>query len=301
MTLAARLTLLLTLTVLRVGVLTAQETQSTAKPTIATTTAATATTTAAPAPAATATAHDNEVDVDESMRRQFHALLRRQPSRVTTILVLEPSLLSNEPFVTSYPELARFVAEHPEVRSYAREYLSGLSIESDHDDPADVVASVGAIIAIAFAFLWLIRTIIDQRRLSRLSKAQTEVHNKILDRFSSSEELLQYIKSPAGSKFLESAPIPLHEDRSSPGPLSRVMWSIQLGVIVAFGGMGMLLVSLRLSRGASTAIFAMGAIAFCVGAGFIASAAVSVYISRRFGIGSAGDPMKNLENPELMR
>ena len=46
------------------------------------------------------------------------------------------------------------------------------------------------------------------RRWSRLSKIQTDVHNKLLDRFTSNEDLLAYIQTPVGRKFLESAPIP---------------------------------------------------------------------------------------------
>ena len=39
-------------------------------------------------------------------------------------------------------------------------------------------------LAIAGAVIWLIKTLIDHRRWSRLSKIQTEVHNKVLDRCS---------------------------------------------------------------------------------------------------------------------
>jgi hypothetical protein len=42
-----------------------------------------------------------------------------------------------------------------------------------------------------------------------LSKVQTEVHTKIVDRFTANDDLLAYIQSPAGSKFLESSPIHL--------------------------------------------------------------------------------------------
>jgi hypothetical protein len=130
-----------------------------------------------------------------------------------------------------------------------------------------------------------VRTIVDQKRWSQLSRRQTEVHNKILDRFSNSDELLAYIKSPAGSKFLESAPIPLHaEAPRQNAPLSRVLWSVQIGVVVAAAGVGMLLVSTRFDAETAQGFFAMGSIATCIGAGFIISAIVSLVLSRRLGL-----------------
>ena len=121
-------------------------------------------------------------------------------------------------------------------------------------------------------------------RWRQLSRTQSEVHNKILDRFGTSSELLEYVRSPAGTKFLESAPIPVRaEEQPRPSaPQSRVMLSIQVGVVVTAAAVGMLLVSLRLDEGAD-GLFALGAIGFCLGAGFIASALISLFLSRRLG------------------
>ena len=73
------------------------------------------------------------------------------------------------------------------------------------------------ILAIASGVIWLVKTLIDHRRWSRLSKIQTEVHNKVLDRCSSNEDLLAYIQTPAGRRFLESAPIPMESPRAIGG------------------------------------------------------------------------------------
>ena len=54
-------------------------------------------------------------------------------------------------------------------------------------------------LAIASGVIWLIKTLIEHRRWSRLSKIQTDVHNKLLDRFSANEDLLAYIQTPAGT------------------------------------------------------------------------------------------------------
>ena len=41
------------------------------------------------------------------------------------------------------------------------------------------------------------------RRWQRLTKTQTDAHSKLLDRLTSHEDLLAYIQSPAGKRFLE--------------------------------------------------------------------------------------------------
>ncbi len=56
---------------------------------------------------------------------------------------------------------------------------------------------------------WLIRTFIDYRRWLRLTRIQTDAHTKLLDRLTSNEDLMAYIQSPSGRRFLESAPIAL--------------------------------------------------------------------------------------------
>jgi hypothetical protein len=159
-------------------------------------------------------------------------------------------------------------------------------------------------VLIAFALAWVIRTINEQKRWNKLSRTQSEVHNKILDRFGTSAEVLDYIKTPAGTKFLESAPIQLHDERpmrqvSNP-PFTRAMWSIQIGVVLAVAALGMLLVSGRFDKESAQGFFALGVIGFSIGAGFIASAIVSIFLSRRLGLWQAPGP-EHIDHPGIMR
>lgn len=267
-----------------------------------TATAPVETTSTSPVPA-TATAAPAQAEESANDRQQtsadLSAIVNRHPDKLERILATEPMLLLNDPFLAGYPDLAAFVAQHPEIRRNPHYYTRNFQHAVVHrDDPGEEAVEAMIIMAtfalIAFALAWLVRTIIEQKRWNRLSRQQTEVHNKILDRFSSSEELLAYIKTPAGTKFLESAPIPLHAERApSTSPYSRVLWSIQVGVVVAAGGLGMLMVGARETGDASTGLFALGAIAFCVGGGFIASAFISLFLTRRL---SAWDDRGNAEN-----
>lgn len=251
-----------------------------------TTTTTTAETTTA---ADTTTATDDKAPTvyvrSEEVRNQFTSLLSDSPSELATIIALDPTLLSDEAFLARYPELAKYVAAHPEVRHNPRYYLANFRVPGDGSGMLSELVQNFVIlccfIVIALAFAWLVRTLIEQNRWSRLAHTQSEVHKKLLERFGTSAELLEYMGTPAGSKFLESAPIPLHSEAPRNGSLSRVLWSIQIGVVVAAGAIGTLIVSGRYSGETAQSLFALGVIALCIGVGFVGSAMLSMFLSRR--------------------
>ena len=303
MTLTTRTILILALMLSLTGGLAAQETSTAGT---ATTGAAAATeTTEKTGAAATDTAAAAEKSAEGTeprsvsayeVRNQFVSIVQSHPYELSMILKLDPSLLNNEAFVSGYPEVAKFLEKHPEIRSNPRFYLATFPTPGHNENPVEEVfealAVMFAFALTAFVLGWAIRTIIEQKRWSRLSKQQSEVHNKILDRFSTSQEVLDYIKTPAGTKFLESAPIPVYSQKPTRfAPQSRLMWSIQAGVVVAIGGLGMLLVSLRFDNGEGDGLFTLGAIALAIGVGFIASAIVSLALSRRLGLLAEDAPL----------
>ena len=247
----------------------------------------TATTTAA-AETTTAVAAEPERRSSDEIRTLFSAVIRRSPPELGSILRLDPTLLSDQAFLARYPELAQFVAAHPEVRHHPRFYLAEFEYPIDRrtllDELLEMVSVGFVFVLIVSASVWLVRTIIEQRRWNRLSRTQAEVHNKILDRFGTTEDLLAYIRTPAGTKFLESAPIPLHSERTTNAPMTRVLWSIQIGVVVAVAAIGMLLVSGRFDKETAQGLYALGMIGLALGIGFVASAAVSLFLSRRLGL-----------------
>lgn len=224
------------------------------------------------------------------IRREFRNLISQHPPQLADILALDPGLLANEAFLAGYPDLARFVARHPEIVRGPHVYMADFPVPGRHQENTFQKILEGLFVfsgfaLFIFAFGWLVRTVIEQRRWNRLSRVQSEVHTKILDRFSTSDELLQYIKSSAGTKFLESAPIPLRaEEPVQNAPTARILWSIQFGIVVVVGALGVLFVSTRFDKESAQALFALGMIALSIGAGFIAAAFVSLFLSRRLGL-----------------
>ncbi len=282
------------------NLLLAQETTTAATETTATTTATTATT-----PVRSETIEESADRNSQSIHSRFSQLLRERPPEVGTILQADPSLLSDASFMAKYPEIRDFVAKYPEIQHNPGFYLGEFATpryRSSLEGVFEGIAIFSVFSLIAFTLAWLVRTIIEQKRWTRLSRTQNEVHNKILDRFSTSAELLDYMKTPSGSKFLESAPIPLHtEPVTSPqnAPLTRVMWSVQIGIVVAAAALGLVLVSGRFDKESAQEMFALGMIGVSLGVGFIVSAAVSMFLSRRLGLWQA--PVDRADETGIVR
>jgi hypothetical protein len=258
-----------------------------------------ATTTAQPAQtaAATTTASTStfiEVDSNET-REALQAVLGKYPPQVGKVLKLDPALLSNQVYLANYPALATFVAQHPEVAHTPSFYLESVWIPNDAspESPSERVwreTMQGVSIFMVFllvtsAVVWLIRTLIEHRRWSRLTRTQAEVHNKLLDRFTSNEEVLAYMQTTGGKRFLESAPIPMDSGpRAVSAPIGRILWSVQVGLVLAAAGAGLQYVSRSVEKTVAQPLMAMGVLAVAIGAGFLVSAFVSFILSKRLGL-----------------
>ena len=253
------------------------------------TTTAAATTTAAPAP----TVIEN-VDSAQT-REQLREILHRLPPQVGKTLKLDPTLWTNESYVSHYPALAAFIKAHPEVTHSPAYYLEGVWIPSDPVPETvsirmwrDMIEMIMIFFGVAMTvgvFTWLIKTIVDHRRWSRLSRVQAEVHNKLMDRFTSNEDLLAYVKTTAGRRFLESAPIPLDAGpRAVSAPIGRVLWSVQAGIVLAAAGVGLTLMSWSVDKDVAQPMSAMGVLAIAIGIGFVIAAAISYVLSKKLGL-----------------
>src|SRR5688572_1978701 len=232
-------------------------------------------------------------------RQELMDLLEKHPPAVGRVLKLDPSLMRSESYLAAYPELRDFFAQHPEIPQNAPYYLEGVRVGSNDDfrprnERVELVAGIlgglaafTAAIIVLSTVIWLIKTTLEQRRWSRLSKIQAEVHSKLMDRFSNNDELLTYVQTPSGRRFLESGPSPLQESAPAMGaPISRILWSLQLGAVLLVGGLGMVILSSGSSRLPEVAEFfyVAGAIAGAFGAGFLVSAVAAYVLSTRLGL-----------------
>jgi len=233
------------------------------------------------------------VDQDaDNVREQFIQVLRQYAPELGQVLRLDPSLMDRPDYLGPYPALTAFLGQHPEIRRNPEYYLPR-SNQNYYGDPRaraweDIMTGFFVFVIMATilgALGWLVRTAVDYRRWGRLAKVQSEAHTKLLDRFTGNEELLAYVKSPAGAKFLESAPITLDGGpRQMAAPFNRILFSMQAGVVLAAAGIGMNYVSHRVEQYAADPVFMISVILLSVGLGFFASAALSYLLSKRVGL-----------------
>ncbi|MEO6221783.1 MAG: hypothetical protein ABIP90_00935 [Vicinamibacterales bacterium] len=262
----------------------------------------------------TAVAQQQEViQGAEGTRTEFRHLLQQFPPALGVVLKSDPTLLSNASYLATYPALAKFLSGHPEVARNPTYFLEHVELVQfvDYRDGGrrsaapltpDEQVRLEAIdmwrdtmsgftfflgfAAAALALVWMIRYLVDHRRWLRATRIQSDAHNKLLERFSSSAELAAYMESPAGARFLSAAP--LAADSSStraPGaPFSRILWSAQTGVVLMAAGIGFLLIQRRMVQEVAQMMGAWGTFSIAVGVGFVISGAMSYVISSRMGL-----------------
>lgn len=232
----------------------------------------------------------------ESTRRTFNEVLDRYP-RLNNVISRDPSLLTNQEYITTNaPGLWEFLQKHPEIASDPEFFLAGrlrrpgFNERDDAPDPVSMrilndVWPFMVFVVIVASLLWILRVITENRRWSRLAKVQAEAHTKLLERFGSSQELLAYMATEPGKRFLESAPIPvdLEPQTRFSAPLGRILWSAQVGLILALGGAGLLYIRGNVPD-ADEPLLVFGTLGMTFGIGFIFSAIFSYGLSRHLGL-----------------
>ena len=248
----------------------------------------------------------NTEDV-EATREQLFKLLRISP-KLTTVIARDPSLLSDEQYVSrNNPELEQFLQAHPEVirspefylfvppsdgRKFNRETRLEEAVWPDFGQRQLPQARLGpdflgllVFLCILLSLLWLIRVLIENRRWTRIFSQQSEAQNKLFEKFGSSEDLLRYMQSDAGKRLLEPIPIPasLASGAQWYTPLARVLTPVQLGIVLILVGSGFLLLA---GRGIADAVSltVIGVLSLMLGVGLVISAVIAWGVGKHFGL-----------------
>jgi hypothetical protein len=240
----------------------------------------------------------NARDTKERLRE----ILDQYPPSVAQVLRLDPSLLTRVDYLTLYPTLATFLSKHPEVAHNPVFFLGNVGGGPQYADSRTGVARAvenifvglevmfGVMFGIG-ALAWLVRSAIDHRRWLRAMKIQTEAHIKIVDRLASNEDLLAYMQSAAGQRFLTSSPMaPPSMDRVAPpmgAPFNRILWSVQAGVVLTTAGAGLWLAKNGVIEEAAQAMQVVAILTMALGLGFVFSALASYGLSRQLGLVNA--------------
>lgn len=255
---------------------------------------------AAPAPT-------NTKDV-EALQDQLLELLRLSPT-LAEVVARDPSLLGNQEYVQrNNPELAAFLRDHTEIAPNPDFYLFN-NLHGEGEQPSETLErklwpemaaprSSGVeselisdgipflvFLCILGALLWLTHVLLENRRWNRIFKLQTDVHGKLLERFGTSQEVLTYMGTEAGKRFLEATPIAVgfEPQQPVPSPVARVLTPLQIGIVMTLLGLGLILVR-RSVPDADAPLLVLGTIVLTPGLGFIISAAITWGLARRLGL-----------------
>jgi len=228
-----------------------------------------------------------------STQQDLWRVMRQYPPAVGEIIQRDPSLLTKPEYMSAYPALIAFLEQHPEVTRNPGFYFGTYQYRerSSREDAVEMMqiilgglAGGTVLIAILSVFVWLVKTLVDHRRWLRTSKVQVEMHGKLVDRLTTNEDLLAYAQSPAGSRFLESTPIALDADTRTTAPVSRIIWSMQAGIVLMALGGGLWFVQSNAIEEVRQAILVIQSIAGSVGVGLLVSAVAAYLVSGRLGI-----------------
>jgi hypothetical protein len=229
-------------------------------------------------------------------RDRLRQVLEQYPPSVREVLRIDPSLLSRPDYLATYPVLWSFLERHPEVAHNPAYFVGESRVqEENRNNPrtegfraltqlAENFMVLFIVITITSGIVFLLKTLAEQLRWQRAWRAQSALNTKLIDRFASSDELLAYLQSPAGKGLTEMPALPQSSaPRTMSAPLGRIFWSMQAGIVLGALGLGAILVSHRFEE-IGEVIFAQGAVILAIGIGFVASAAVSFFLSKRLGL-----------------
>lgn len=258
----------------------------------------------APTPPAVAAQSPNELGETQA---QLMQLLRVSP-QLAEVVSSDPSLLSNQDYVNrSNPELAQFLTQHPEIMRNPGFYLfSDLrqqgqksyeilqprqGFEHHYEDPRSAservmndVAPLLAFAMIAIFTMWLIKLLLENRRWKRVYMEQSAIHGKLIDKMSSSQELMAYMDTEAGKRFLEATPIATESgSQRMPNVVSRILSTTQVGVVLTLLGAGLLGMRNSVGDGATT-MLVLGMVSLMPGLGLMLSAGLTWALARKLSL-----------------
>jgi hypothetical protein len=144
------------------------------------------------------------------------------------------------------------------------------------------IAMMFSLVALFVTVGWVMYLVADSNKRQRKIKAQTELHGRLLDKFGSAREVVEFLQTPGGAQFVDS----ISSDREE--PTGGILRSTHRGIVLVIVSAGCLFLSWYYRFSGENPLLVIGVILLCLGVGFLLSAAVSHRLSRILGLTERG-------------
>jgi hypothetical protein len=146
------------------------------------------------------------------------------------------------------------------------------------EDLGTILVSVGLIIATAWVVGIIVLAFKDKANL----RTRADLYNRLLDKFSTATEFVDYLKSDSGQKLIDEITI------KNTSVTAKILGSIQKGIILTLLGVGLLILGNIFGGSLGGDLYIVlsvaGTIAFVVGIGFLISTGISYRLSKSLGL-----------------
>ncbi len=140
------------------------------------------------------------------------------------------------------------------------------------------IAVVAVISILAFGIITILKLALEHLKRTRTEKLQSELFNKMLDKFGGNQELIAWLESGGGQGLLRAAEAP------KPAAYTRILNSVQAGLLVIMIGAGFVVVSGKANPEAVATVHSIGMVLITAGAGLLAGGLATYILSRKFGL-----------------
>jgi len=137
-------------------------------------------------------------------------------------------------------------------------------------------------LAIIICVAWIVTNVVAALRQRTNTRTRAEIYNRLIDKFGTAPEFIDFLKSDAGLQFIEENTAP------DSVPLTKILGSIQLGVILVLLGGGLLVIGNIFGGSLGGDLYIIltvsGTVGLTVGVGFLISAGIAYKLCRAWGI-----------------
>lgn len=137
----------------------------------------------------------------------------------------------------------------------------------------EIIAPIGILWIIG----WIFRNWFAHRRVLKLAAMQADLQARMLDKFGTAPEMVQYLQSDSGQNLLQAAPV------EKAHPYHRILGSVQAGIILALVGIASLFLRSQIADSYEAFVF-LGSIGLALGVGFLISSAIAFFLSKHWGL-----------------